>query len=114
MIKFCIWNRDIDFFYQIFINIKSQSTFHLLWFNTGIEALGNIEETVASMGKSFLERLKDLKEGTPLEVVAGDMWVSRIHKINNPNNLINVFIIENLVGNRGKNDWLEKIKLSMI
>lgn len=44
-----------------------------LQFNSGIEALAKIDGTVASMGKSFLERLRELKEGTPLEVVAGNM-----------------------------------------
>lgn len=42
---------------------------------SGIEALGKVRGAVAGMGKSFLKRLKELKDGVPIGKVAANMLV---------------------------------------
>lgn len=41
--------------------------------SSGIEALGKIRGAAASMGHCFLKRVKEMKDGVPLEKVAGNM-----------------------------------------
>lgn len=38
---------------------------------SGIEALGKVRGAVASMGKSFMKRVRELRAGEKIEVVAG-------------------------------------------
>lgn len=40
---------------------------------SGIEALGKVRGAAASMGHSFLKRVREVKDGVPLEKVAGNM-----------------------------------------
>lgn len=49
------------------------TNFHSFRIYSGMEALGKVRGDVARMGLSFLERLKELRDGAPIGEVAGKM-----------------------------------------
>lgn len=47
--------------------------FHSFRISSGIEALAKVRGAAASMGHSFLKRMKELRDGVPIGKVAGNM-----------------------------------------